>query len=481
MEPAGNDPNGSREMTPDAISEINDAALVACVEQACSSIRPETMPVGIGFREIAAWLWPGARPTGCYKSLRAALARLRYARRLHEDYHHRWHPFRNAQSNPPTYRQSQPTPAIAARVSPSTLRPAPSPATHSTPALVSASIKAAHASAAVANQYSHQKSQDASENATQPTQQQQEHSHGQDGQSQSSQPAMREVPSRMGAASDGSGRKENESSTRVDDQGRKREMGHDMSGASSGDTQGDAIDGSAVAGLAAAAAAAATDVVHTVERELAARSPRPAGGAHGSAWGFLGPERWGANAAGYAAVHPPPLPAGPPFVVTVIDAISCAEALRVVQTNCVCVRRFIFTSPDLLVQPSCALDVIDVVQHPFPLAAAPSRHAPATPASESPNSAAHESVQRQDSQTHKSSAAGPANHSGGAFDDGEERRATVAFRALGALLVYAQGAQMLPRSNTVINIFSRDPLMHYLPRELAIAGFPHVEIIDHLN
>jgi len=147
-----------------------------------------------------------------------------------------------------------------------------------------------------------------------------------------------------------------------------------------------------------------------------------------------------AMGANFGSVHPPPLPQNPPYVVTVIDAVSFAEALRIVQINCICVRRFIFTPPNLLVQPSSDVDMIDVIHPPPQLV---------------------ELQQKHDMVDQKSRA--------------KEMPTTAAFRVLSTLISFAQFNQYLP--TTVVNIFSKDPLMHYIQRELVSFGF-NVEIID---
>jgi hypothetical protein len=221
------------------------------------------------------------------------------------------------------------------------------------------------------------------------------------------------------------------------------------------------------------------------------------------------------------ALQPPPLPQNPPYVVTVIDAVSFPEALRIIQTNCICVRRFIFTAEHLLVQPSSDIDVIDVVQPPVFLAP-PQQPDPAdaaaavTAAAQGTESAAAASADELAAGSMAFTATGargkarppfrariPRHHhpltegpdpyrptdlslSGWAKANDENRQAgdalvamamplTSAFRVLATLVSFAKLNQYLP--TTVVNIFSKDPLMHYIPRELLSFGFS-VEVID---
>jgi hypothetical protein len=62
--------------------------------------------------------------------------------------------------------------------------------------------------------------------------------------------------------------------------------------------------------------------------------------------------------AGYAGLVGP---GTPPCVIVVVDAVSFYDALRITVTGCFCLKRLIFTTPNLLVKPSSPIDYIDIV------------------------------------------------------------------------------------------------------------------------
>ena len=191
-------------------------------------------------------------------------------------------------------------------------------------------------------------------------------------------------------------------------------------------------------------------------------------------------QHWTAMYGGGASVQPPPLPQNPPYVVTVIDAISFPEALRVIPTNCICVRRFIFTPITLLVQPTSEIDVIDVIQ-PTLILSYPQQH----PQQHQNNQNVQRQQYNQNERMQNESEGVTPNGSPDGSSDGSRGSGgsvpmalptTAAFRVLSTLVRFAQFNESFLQT-TVVNIFSRDPLMKLLPQELLPFNF-NVEIID---
>ena len=149
----------------------------------------------------------------------------------------------------------------------------------------------------------------------------------------------------------------------------------------------------------------------------------------------------------------PPLPNNPPYVITVIDAVSFPAAIRIIQTKCICIRRFIFTPEHLLVQPSSDIDIIDVIQSPIVVT-----HTRKNDQNDNVND--NESENEKENENESATMAMPL---------------TAAFRILAALVSFAHHHQYLPKA--IVNIFSTDPLIHYVARELLCLGL-NLEIIN---
>lgn len=162
-------------------------------------------------------------------------------------------------------------------------------------------------------------------------------------------------------------------------------------------------------------------------------------------------------------VKPPRLPHTPSYVVIVIDAISFPEALRIVPTGCIVARRFILTHPNLLVQPSSSIDIIEIVQPTIVLVPSkpPHRHTESEFEGYSIDDVVDEKMPHEEIRA-------------------VEMPTTAAVRAACTLVAFAQNNQYLPTPVTLVNIFSRDPLMQYTKQELADYGL-QVEIVTTID